>query len=190
MDKPRVNILTKGFADETNLVDRGAARYLPNIVLIRTESAVIVVDPGTVEKQSDIADALARHDVAVSDVTHVVHTHHHIDHNRNAGMFPDIPVIAEWATWSGVDYVTTAFVLPEGLRIEKTPGHTYDSLTVFVDTEEGIVAICGDVMWWEGDTQSDVYAEDIKILRKSRQHVLENADIVIPGHGPKFTVKK
>jgi glyoxylase-like metal-dependent hydrolase (beta-lactamase superfamily II) len=105
-------------------------------------------------------------------------------------MFPDIPVVDAWATWNRVDYTTAAPILAEGIRIEKTPGHTYDSLTLFVDTVDGIVAICGDVMWWEGDTQSDVYAENIEVLRATRAKVLENADIVIPGHGPRFAVKK
>jgi len=190
MDKPRIDILIEGFADEAKLADHGTARYRPNIVLVRTEGAVIVVDPGTVEQQNEIVDALAKCNVAVADVTHVVQTHHHIDHNRNAGMFPNIPFISALESWNGIDYTTTMPTMPEGIRIEKTPGHTYDSLTIFVDTEEGVVAICGDLMWYEGDTRSEKDAEDIDTLKQSREHVLAKADFVIPGHGPQFSIKK
>ena len=187
MNTAQVDILIDGFCDEVKLVDHGMARYRPNIVLIRVEGLVIVVDPGTVDKQSDIADALQEYGVKVSEVTHVIHTHHHLDHNRNTGMFADIPVIDAWATWNGVDYSTKKVELHPSIRIQSTPGHSYDSLTIFVDTEDGAVAICGDVLWREDDTQSDVYATDKEELAKSRALVLEQADIVIPGHGPKFT---
>lgn len=185
-----VSILIDGFADEKNLKSHGTARYRPNIVLIQTGDATIVVDPGTVERQQDIVDALTAKDVALSDVTHVIHTHHHLDHNRNSGLFANVPVIDAWAMWRGTDYDTNPPVLPAGIRIEKTPGHTYDSLTVFVDTEEGVVAVCGDVLWWDNDTQSDVYAENAEELATSRKLVLSGADFVIPGHGPKFPTKR
>ena len=190
MNRPRINILVEGFADEANLADHRIARYRPNIVLVRVDDAIIIIDPGSVERQGDIVKALAKHGVSVHDITHVIHTHHHLDHTRNSGMFPNVPVIDAWATWNGVIYTTNPPELPQDIRIEKTPGHTYDSLTVFVNIEEGIVAICGDLMWWEGDTQSDIYADDITVLKKNREKVLAYADFVIPGHGPKFAVKK
>lgn len=190
MNSPQIDILIEGFADEANLADHGIARYRPNIVLIRAESAVVIVDPGVVERQHEIIYALARHGLAVHNITHVIHTHHHLDHTRNTGMFPNIPVIDSWATWTGVNFATAPPRLPKSIHIEKTPGHTYDSLTIYVDTDEGIVAICGDVMWYEGDTISDVYAEDIKRLKQSREDVLARANFVIPGHGPKFAVRK
>lgn len=190
MNTTQVSILIEGFADEANLKGHGTARYRPNIVLIRISDLVIIVDPGTVEKQSDIADALATHGIKISDVTHVIHTHHHLDHTRNSGMFSDVPVIDAWAAWSGVDYDTNPHVLHPTIRIQVTPGHSYDSLTVFIETEEGVVAICGDVLWWKDDTQSDVYATDVVELAKSRALVLAEADFVIPGHGPKFKAKK
>lgn len=190
MNKPQVTILIDGFSDEANLKDHGTARYQPNIVLIRIDELVIIVDPGTVEKQSMIVDALAKHGVGVTDVTHVIHTHHHLDHNRNTGMFSDVPVIDAWAVWDGVDYDTKPRALHEAIKIQSTPGHSYDSLTVFVETKEGVVAICGDVFWWKDDIQSDVYATDKDELAKSRQLVLEQSDVVVPGHGPKFATQR
>jgi glyoxylase-like metal-dependent hydrolase (beta-lactamase superfamily II) len=190
MNISKIDILIDGFCDEVHLADHNTARYRPNIVLIRVESLVIVVDPGAVEKQSDIAQALEKQGVHVSDVTHVIHTHHHLDHNRNTGMFADISVIDAWAIWNGVDYSTKPVALHPSIRIQPTPGHSYDSLTVFVETQEGVVAICGDVFWWENDTQSDIYATDAQELVKSRALVLKQSDIVIPGHGPRFLVNR
>ncbi len=190
MTKPTVDILIEGFADENSLNLSGTARYRPTITLIKVDDYLIIVDPGTVRNQGDIARELAVRGHRTADITHVIHTHHHLDHTRNTGMFPDIPVIDGWAIWDGVDFNTTIPNLPTEIVIEKTPGHTYDSLTVFVKTVDGRVAICGDVFWWEGDTQSDIYAEDISVLRKTREHVLKNAEIIIPGHGPLFRVVK
>ncbi len=189
MNKPTVDILIEGFADEANLQEHGTARYQPNVVLIRVDNLVIVVDPGTVKKQHTIADALATQGLKVSDVTHIIHTHHHLDHTRNTGMFADIPVIDAWAVWDGVDYNNKPHTLHEAITIQPTPGHSYDSLTVFVKTNDGTVAICGDTFWWKDDAQSDVYATDTAELSKSRQLVLNTAEIVIPGHGPMFPTK-
>ena len=186
----RVDILIQGFVDESNLVSHGLAQYRPTITLIRASETTAIVDPGTVESQSEIASALAREGLTTANITHVIHTHHHLDHNRNTGMFPDVPVLDAWATWQGTNFITAAPPLPDGVYIERTPGHTYDSITIFVPTGEGIVAICGDVFWWEGDTQSDVYAEDRAKLAESRQRILSKADSVIPGHGPRFAVNK
>jgi glyoxylase-like metal-dependent hydrolase (beta-lactamase superfamily II) len=80
--------------------------------------------------------------------------------------------------------------LPESLTVLKTPGHTYDSLTLFASTHDGVVGICGDVLWWEGDEQSNVYAESLEDLRTSRSLVLARSDLVIPGHGPRFASRK
>lgn len=103
-------------------------------------------------------------------------------------MFPAIPVVGAWATWSGVDYSVSKSPLANGVTIESTTGHTYDSLPVFVETPQGSVAICGDLFWWENDAESDKYAVDLVALKQSRAKVLAQAWAIIPGHGPKFFV--
>jgi glyoxylase-like metal-dependent hydrolase (beta-lactamase superfamily II) len=112
MSYARVDILIDGYADEGLLKDRGIARYQPNIVLVRVDGAVMVVDPGTVERQHDLRAALDRFGVEVGHVTHVIHTHHHLDHTRNSGMFPDVPVIDAWATWHGCAYSKASPLCP------------------------------------------------------------------------------
>lgn len=61
---------------------------------------------------------------------------------------------------------------------------------MFVKTDKGIVAICGDVFWKENFPEDDPYASDKEKLKESRKKVLEIADWVIPGHGKIFKVKR
>jgi glyoxylase-like metal-dependent hydrolase (beta-lactamase superfamily II) len=82
----------------------------------------------------------------------VILTHHHLDHGRNAGLFPDVPIIDGWATWTGVNFTSAPPLLPAGVHIEKTPGHTHDSLTIVIEADDGIVVVCGDLLWWQDDT--------------------------------------
>jgi len=92
--------------------------------------------------------------------------------------------------WDGQKCDDWAEQFSENIRIVKTPGHDSTSLTFFIKTESGIVAICGDVFWKEDFPEEDAYAQDMHELRKSRKLVLENADWVIPGHGKMFKAKK
>ncbi|MBU4143012.1 MBL fold metallo-hydrolase, partial [Patescibacteria group bacterium] len=71
----------------------------------------------------------------------------------------------------------------------KTPGHSYDGLTLLVKTSEGVVAICGDVFWKKNSPEDDAYATDKEKLKESRKTVLASADWVIPGHAGMFKAK-
>jgi len=76
----------------------------------------------------------------------------------------------------------------EDIKIIKTPGHSYDALTLLVNTKDGIVAVVGDLWWKENYPQNDPYASDKEKLEESRKKVLEIADYIIPGHGKMFKV--
>jgi glyoxylase-like metal-dependent hydrolase (beta-lactamase superfamily II) len=61
-----------------------------------------------------------------------------------------------------------------------------------VKTDQGKIAICGDVFWkkdYPKTPEDDPYADDRKTLKKTRKKVLEMADYIIPGHGRIFRVK-
>ncbi len=72
----------------------------------------------------------------------------------------------------------------------KTPGHSGGSVTLFVKTDKGVIAICGDVFWEEDGPKEDPYATNHEKLKESREFVLNKADWVIPGHGPMYPTKK
>ncbi|PIT93910.1 MBL fold hydrolase, partial [Candidatus Falkowbacteria bacterium CG10_big_fil_rev_8_21_14_0_10_43_11] len=74
----------------------------------------------------------------------------------------------------------------EDIKIIKTPGHSYDGLTLLVKTPDGVVAVCGDVFWEKDFLENDQYATDSEKLKESRKTVLESADRIIPGHAGMF----
>lgn len=160
------------------------------MTLIKDGNMKIVVDPGVLKNQRIMINALKKEGLDVNDITHVFITHSHFDHYRNVAMFPKAKALDCWALWTDDHSESWNAQLTKDIKIIKTPGHSYDSLTFLVRTDLGIVAIIGDVYWREGHPGSDPYATDIKQLKESRKKVLEIADYIIPGHGKMFKVKK
>ncbi|EKE16420.1 MAG: metallo-beta-lactamase [uncultured bacterium] len=186
-----VKILITGFTNADSVDESGEEKTSTTCVLIRDGEWVIVVDPGVLESQNVLVDALAKEGLKIEDVNLVIITHSHLDHYRNIGMFPEAKNLEYWGLWDGQKADEWKEQFTEDIRIIKTPGHNYDGLTILVNTKDGIVAIVGDVWWKENHPQdNDPYASDMEKLKESRQRVLALADYVIPGHGAMFKVKK
>lgn len=160
----------------------------PTIVLVQDENLNIIVDPGVLLDQQILVDKLKDEGLTPDDIDLVFITHSHLDHYRNIGMFSCAKSIASNCLWS----TDTEKLLPKNIskniKLLKTPGHSNDSLSMLVQTENGLVAICGDVFWKEDFPQlkNDPYATNRNELVKSRAHVLKLADYIIPGHGPMY----
>jgi len=77
----------------------------------------------------------------------------------------------------------------DNIKIIKTPGHNFSSITLLVKTDKGNVAICGDVFWKENFPDEDEYADEPKKLKQSRENILKLADYIIPGHADMYKVK-
>jgi glyoxylase-like metal-dependent hydrolase (beta-lactamase superfamily II) len=105
-------------------------------------------------------------------------------------MFPEAKTLEYFGLWDRNTVEDWKEQFTENIRIIKTPGHNYDSITLLVKTDDGIVAICGDVFWKEDFPKDDPYASDKEKLEESRKKVLEMADYIIPGHGKMFKVEK
>jgi glyoxylase-like metal-dependent hydrolase (beta-lactamase superfamily II) len=186
-----VKILIEGFTNADSADESGEEKTSTTCTLIRDGKLVIVVDPGVLESQNILVDALAKEGLKVEDVNLVIITHSHLDHYRNIGMFPDAKSLEYWALWDGEKADEWHEKFTDDIRIIKTPGHNYDGLTILVNTKDGVVAIAGDVWWKENYPQDDdPYASDMEKLKESRKKVLELADYVIPGHGPMFKISK
>jgi len=184
-------ILIEGFTNADSAEESGEEKTSTTCTLIRDGEWVIVIDPGVLESQDVMVDALNRESLKVEDVNLVIITHSHFDHYRNVGMFPEAKGLEYWALWDGQKADEWQEQFTDDIRIIKTPGHNYDGLTILVKTENGVVAIVGDVWWKENVPQGDdPYASDMEKLKESRQKVLELADYIIPGHGPIFKVEK
>ena len=178
-----VKILVQGYASD----DGPEAKACSTITLVKDKDVVMVVDPGTVESQEVIETALEKEGLIAEDINWVCITHSHIDHYRNIGMFKKAKALEYFGIWDkDNDAQEWSEQFTNDIRIKKTPGHSYDSITLFVTTPNGVIAICGDVFWKKNYPEIDPYASDPEELENSRRKVLEMADFVVPGHGEMF----
>ena len=77
------------------------------------------------------------------------------------------------------------------MQVFATPGHTLDSVSVKVVTEEGVCVVAGDTFEKEEDLEDESVwkeagSESEELQKKSREKILSFADIIVPGHGPSF----
>ncbi|BES97661.1 Metallo-beta-lactamase superfamily [Nesidiocoris tenuis] len=149
-----------------------------------------------------ILKRLKEFDLTPGDIQFVISTHGHSDHVGNNNLF----LSARHIVGRCISYRTTYFdepfsrgdeyvIDPESLRVISTPGHTLACVTVLVKTDEGLVAIAGDLF----EKLEDVYneyvwlgagSENPDLQRHNRAKIIQLADYIIPGHGPRFKVTK
>jgi len=180
-----VKILIEGYTS-ANTEESDEEKTCPTITLVKDKDTVMVVDPGILEDQKILIDKLKKEGLEIDDVNIVCITHSHIDHYRNIGMFPKAKTLEYYGLWDKQTVDDWQEQFTDDIRIIKTPGHDYSSITLLVKTEQGTIAICGDVFWKENFPEDDPYASDKEELEKSRKKVLEMSDYIIPGHGPMF----
>ena len=185
-----VKVLIEGYTIADSVALGGEEKTCPTITLVRDGDIIMVVDPGVLENQKMLIDKLNEEGLSVDDVNVVCITHSHLDHYRNIGMFAVAKSLEYWGLWDRNTVEDWKEQFTENIRIIKTPGHSYDSITLLVKTNNGIVAICGDVFWKEDFPKDDPYASEKEKLEESRKKILEVADCIIPGHGKMFKVKK
>ena len=185
-----VKVLIKGFTNTDTKDDNEAEVTSCTTALVKDGDFIIVTDPGVLADQKILKDALAKEGLTINDVTHVFITHPHMDHYRNIGMFPKAISLDYTGIWTGNKYNDLTWDLTPSISFILTPGHKDDSLTMLVKTEQGTIAIAGDVWWRENYPQEDPYASDQKLLEESRKKILKIADYIVPGHGDMFKVSK
>jgi len=181
-----VKILVKGYTGS----DSGDEKTCATISLIRDENIMMVVDPGVLESQQVLIDALKKEGLGINDVNYIGLTHSHLDHYRNIGMFPGAKTLEFYGIWDKNTVFDWKEDFTENIKIIKTPGHSRTGISFLVNTNIGKVAVVGDVFWKENYPETDPYANDMKELKKSRKLVLKLADFIVPGHADIFRVKK
>jgi glyoxylase-like metal-dependent hydrolase (beta-lactamase superfamily II) len=185
-----VKILVEGFTNSDSVADAGEEKTQPTITLVRDGDIVMVVDPGILESQQVLIDALKKENLTVQDVNVVCITHSHIDHYRNIGMFPNAKALEYYGLWDKGTVENWSEDFTSNIKVILTPGNDYTGITLFVTTgpeneHPGIVAICGDVFWKENYPRvahDDAYASNPERLKESREMVLKMADWIVPGH--------
>lgn len=191
--RAKVKILVEGYTNANEVGETGDEKDCPTITLVREDDLIMVVDPGILESQQILIDALDREGLTVEDVNMVCVTHSHLDHYRNVGMFPDAKVLEYFGVWQKNTVKDWSEQFTQNIQILRTPGHNNTDITLLVTTDDGLVAICGDVFWKENypaDPRDDTFASDPEKLKESREMVLKMADWIIPGHGRMYKIRK
>ena len=184
-----VKILIEGYTNADFVAETGEEKTCPTISLVRDRNILMVVDPGILENRQVLVDKLKEEGLSIDDINIVCITHSHLDHYRNIGMFEKAKTLEYFGLWDKNNVENWKEQFTENIQILRTPGHERPSITLFIKTEKGVVAVCGDVFWKENYPKEDFFAEDQEKLKESRRLVYKMADWVIPGHGPIFKTK-
>jgi glyoxylase-like metal-dependent hydrolase (beta-lactamase superfamily II) len=171
----------------------------------------LVIDPG--DELGRIQALLDRHGLRV---TGIVVTHGHIDHVGAAARLhsltgaplymsaldrPQMEVLDMQAAWIGVAAPEapdidipvkdgdTVRLADQVLRVLHTPGHTPGSISLLVADENKLVA--GDTLFRDSIGRTDLPGGDTRRILasiKDKLLPLDDALIVVPGHGPLTTI--
>jgi glyoxylase-like metal-dependent hydrolase (beta-lactamase superfamily II) len=181
-----VKVLVVGYTG----ADNGDEKTQATITFIKDNDIIMVVDPGVLESQQVLVDALKKQGLKISDINYVGLTHSHLDHYRNIGMFPTAKTVEFYGIWDKNSCVDWKEDFSLGIKIIKTPGHSRTGISFIVNTSIGKVAVVGDVFWKKDFPLNDPYANDMKELLKSRKLILKLADYIVPGHADMYFVKE
>jgi len=192
----KIHVLIEGYAKE---IENGWLAS-STTTLLEMNDKKIVVDPGC--SRPKLLEALARVGLKTADIDYVILTHSHTDHILLDGIFENAKVVTSAEVYDNDHQIDHEGKIPEiEIEFTRTPGHSPDSRSLIVETDEGVYAIAGDLFWWnETEEQKtdydsliahpDPYAKDLALLQNSRKKILKTADYIIPGHGKIFKVSK
>jgi len=191
----RVKVLVEGYAHEC----KGYYKATCTSVLIEDSGKKIIVDPGC--NEGLLLSALEKEGLTPKSIDLIFLSHYHVDHVLNLRLFPGKDVLDGDTIYRGDKEFSFKEKIPKtNIEIIETPGHAHEHATPLVRTKEGIIAIAGDLWWWEDGKQNtntkallslkDPFVKDEEALLKSRKMILKKADFIIPGHGKMFRVEK
>lgn len=192
MTPATLDILTVGHLVKENDVVKEAHS---TSTLIRSGDRTIVVDTSSRERRDAIKHSLKSLKVLPKDVDIVVTTHAHGDHMGNDDMFPKAQFIVheEEGPIEGHRIMDGDILeIAPGVVIVHTPGHSRGSISVFVEGDQRY-AVTGDAVPLEDNFRRMVPPGihfDREIALQSINRVGEFADIIVPGHGYPFPVRR
>jgi glyoxylase-like metal-dependent hydrolase (beta-lactamase superfamily II) len=159
--------------------------------LIRSGDRLIVVDTSSRYLRPALKNSFREPGVFMKDVDTVILTHSHSDHTENLDLFPNANVYLH-AGGEEVPFkhetVTEDMEIAEGVRLVHTPGHTPDSMSVFVKADRNY-AVAGDAVPLEDNIRKKVPPRlnyDPDLAMQSIKSIVRFADVIVPGHGFPF----
>lgn len=158
---------------------------------------IIIVDTGVPSFSKKLLDSLKKEKISPQEVSYVISTHSDIDHIGNLNLFPEAIFIAGSDIIKKdvfIDFFEKRYTVDENVKIIATPGHDSKSISVIAKTEQGIVAIVGDLFEkerdWKEEGTWEPWSQDPVSQMKNRSQIWKIADYIIPGHGNIFKVDK
>lgn len=164
--------------------------------LIRADNRLIVVDTSSKAMRPALKISFKQLGVFMKDVDTVVLTHSHDDHSANIDMFPNAKILihsGEDETIPGAEVIEGDAMIAKGVELRHTPGHTWDSMSVFVEGEDRRYVIAGDAIPLR-DNFDKMVPPGIHVCKelsmKSIKTIGDYADVIIPGHGAPFATSR
>jgi len=165
------------------------------VTLIQSDEHNILVDTSLKKDRELLLKALEKLNLTPNDVDIVILTHCHKDHMGNIELFPSAHKVTHHACpfLSDSEKVERfPFSIQEGVELIETPGHSWDSITVLVKAEK-VYAITGDAIPIKSNYENwipPVIHVDAQLALESMKKIVQQADIIIPGHDSPFEVNK
>jgi glyoxylase-like metal-dependent hydrolase (beta-lactamase superfamily II) len=158
----------------------------------------ILVDTGGPSDREVILSALAEQGLTPDQIDVVICTHGHTDHVGNNNLFPAATFLmgqdrSVGDAFSALDFSGGPCTIAAGVRVQATPGHTSEDISVLVETPEGLVAVTGDLFEDVDDSGEETwvhFSRDPERQRRSRAEILALADFIVPGHGGIFSARR
>lgn len=164
--------------------------------LIRAGNRLIVVDTSSRDMRPAIKIGFRQIGVFLKDVDTVILTHHHDDHCQNLDLFPNAKVYihaGEDEPFPGAQVVDGDVTIAKGVELRYAPGHTWDSMSVFVEGPDRNYVIAGDAIPLEDNFRKNVpprLAVCKDLAMKSIKTISDYADVIVPGHGAPFKTQR
>lgn len=162
--------------------------------LVRAGDSMIVVDTSSKFMRPALKTSFRDLGIFPKDVDTVVLTHSHSDHVGNIDMFPNAEIYVQAGgadLGADVNVVEGDMQLCSGIRLVHTPGHSDDSMSVFIEADRAYV-IAGDAIPTEDNYRRMVppgICNDREAAMESIKSIANFADVIVPGHGFPFMTR-
>lgn len=189
-----------------------------SICLFQLNGQWALFDTGQYNDRSLLLEKLNASGLSPHQIKYIVLSHLHFDHALNLPLFTEAEVFVSNAELEHVQLATDGLAydpaivdfwprfltgrtlhrvdnsleIGPGLELVLLPGHTPGCLALFARDDIRTVAVCGDVIKnaWEAVNQcSSMALAGEAVAARSIKHVLDRADIIIPGHDRPFLMK-
>lgn len=176
---PRVFLLKPG-----SILRDNSGRILDarsSVTLIVCKERRIVVDTGLAGEDRLILNALEHLGITVNEIDTVINTHDHSDHCGNNHLFAQATILVP----------ADGEQIASGVRAMKTPGHSFDSISVVVEDSRRVV-IAGDAVPTMSNFLKNVppfLHVDRELAVSSMAKIVSVADIIVPGHDSPISVR-